>query len=112
VPLAWCGVVCRFLGLGVGVCALGQVAWFENDGATPPGWTIHVITVPVPADGSRSVAIGDVDMDGFPDICGTVHHLVCLVGGRHRETQRLPCMPWAWGPSHPPLSPPTPVSLV
>lgn len=53
-------------------CESGQVAWFENDGASPPGWTVHVLTVLTPADGSRSVAIGDLNGDAYLDVVGTV----------------------------------------
>ncbi|MCP3904114.1 MAG: VCBS repeat-containing protein [Planctomycetes bacterium] len=43
-----------------------KVAWYENDGAAPPGFTEHVISLT--ADGAWSVYAADVDDDGDPDV--------------------------------------------
>jgi hypothetical protein len=42
------------------------VAWYENNGASPPSFTEHVITTA--ADGARSVHAADVDGDGDIDL--------------------------------------------
>jgi hypothetical protein len=42
------------------------VAWHENDGATPPGWTIH--TIASDRDGAISVCAADLDADGDMDV--------------------------------------------
>ncbi len=42
------------------------VAWYENDGASPPVFTAHVITTA--ADGATSVHAVDVDGDGDMDV--------------------------------------------
>jgi hypothetical protein len=42
-----------------------KVAWYENNGATPPGWTAH--TISTAADFARSVFAADVDDDGDVD---------------------------------------------
>ena len=42
------------------------VVWYDNDGATPPGWTRRVIDVN--AAGPITVAVGDVDRDGDLDV--------------------------------------------
>src|SRR5690349_7213221 len=42
------------------------VAWYENDGGSPPGFTKHVIDVA--AQGPQSVAVADVDRDGDLDV--------------------------------------------
>ena len=43
------------------------IAWYENDGASPPSWTTHTVTTS--ADGARSVFAIDVDNDGDVDLC-------------------------------------------
>ena len=45
-----------------------EIAWFENDGLSPPGWTRH--TVSDSFDGVRSVKAADVDGDGLLDVVG------------------------------------------
>ena len=42
-----------------------QVAWYENDGASPPGWTQHTVGTP---SGAWSVFAADVDRDGDLDV--------------------------------------------
>ena len=42
------------------------IAWYENDGVSPPAWTEHVITTS--AIQPRSVYAADVDADGDADI--------------------------------------------
>ena len=42
------------------------VAWYENDGATPPSFTEHIITAS--ADGARSVFAIDLDGDTNIDV--------------------------------------------
>ncbi len=57
-----------------------KIAWHENDGAVVPGWTEHVLTVDPDApttgaeglaDGARTVAVRDLNLDGRPDIIGS-----------------------------------------
>jgi hypothetical protein len=43
----------------------GTIAWYENDGASPPAWTQRTITTTAP--GARSVFAADVDGDGDLD---------------------------------------------
>ena len=43
-----------------------RVAWYENNGATPPSWTPHVISTA--ADGVNSVYAEDLDGDGDWDV--------------------------------------------
>ncbi len=43
-----------------------QVLWFENDGGSPPGFTLHVISTSV--DRASSVYASDVDGDGDTDV--------------------------------------------
>ncbi len=47
------------------------VAWYENDGASPPAFTEHVITAL--ADGALSVRAADVDGDGDMDMLSASH---------------------------------------
>ena len=43
-----------------------KIAWYENDGGTPPGFTEHVVST---ADrGARSVFAADIDSDGDTDL--------------------------------------------
>ena len=42
------------------------VAWYENDGGSPPFWTRHAISTT--ADGARSVFAADLDEDGDIDV--------------------------------------------
>jgi hypothetical protein len=44
----------------------GEVAWYENDGSSPPSFTEHVI--PTDASGTRAVFATDVDDDGDMDV--------------------------------------------
>jgi hypothetical protein len=46
--------------------AAAKVAWYENDGSTPPVWTERVISTTIGA--VRSVVAADVDGDGNRDI--------------------------------------------
>lgn len=46
--------------------AENEVAWHQNNGASPPGFTPHVISTNV--SGGRWVAAGDLDGDGDPDV--------------------------------------------
>ena len=48
--------------------AVDQFAWYENDGATPPGWTLHVIDSTTNADGAWDIEAADVDGDGDMDV--------------------------------------------
>jgi len=43
-----------------------EIAWYENDGGSPPAFVGHVITTF--ADGARSVYAADVDGDGDVDV--------------------------------------------
>jgi len=43
-----------------------EIAWYENDGGTPPSFTTRVITTS--ADGARSVFAADLDGDGRMDV--------------------------------------------
>ena len=45
-----------------------EIAWFENDGMDPPGWTRHTISDSF--DGVRSVKAADMDGDGLLDVVG------------------------------------------
>ncbi len=45
-----------------------EIAWFENDGMDPPGWTRHTISDSF--DGARSVKAADIDGDGLLDVIG------------------------------------------
>jgi hypothetical protein len=42
------------------------IAWYENDGGSPPSWTKR--SVSTSADGARSVFAADVDRDGDMDV--------------------------------------------
>jgi VCBS repeat protein len=42
------------------------IAWYENDGASPPSFTKHAISTN--ADGARSVFAADIDRDGDMDV--------------------------------------------
>jgi len=46
---------------------INTVAWYENNGATPPGWTKHFVDNGT-ALGATTVAAGDVDGDGDADV--------------------------------------------
>ena len=46
--------------------ASSQFAWYENDGLTPPGWTLHVIDSG--ATGAWDIEAADVDGDGDTDV--------------------------------------------
>ncbi len=53
----------------LGAAALtDEIAWFENDGLNPPGWTQHNISDSF--DGARSVKAADIDGDGLLDVVG------------------------------------------
>ena len=43
-----------------------KIAWYENDGASPPLFTEHVVSLL--ADGAQSVFATDVDLDGDIDV--------------------------------------------
>ena len=47
----------------------GDVAWYESDGATPPGWTSH--TIDGGFSGAVFVVAGDLDGDGDTDVLGS-----------------------------------------
>ena len=47
------------------------IAWYENDGASPPSWTKHTVTTS--ADGANSVFAIDVDNDGDIDLLSASH---------------------------------------
>jgi hypothetical protein len=51
-----------------------KIAWYENNGSSPPGWTSHNITIS--ADGSESVFASDIDNDGDIDVLGSSTNLV------------------------------------
>jgi hypothetical protein len=48
--------------------ALNEIAWFENDGLNPIGWTKH--TIGAGFGGARSVKAVDIDGDGLKDAVG------------------------------------------
>ena len=53
----------------LGAAALtDEMAWFENDGLNPIGWTKHIIADDF--DGARSVKAVDIDGDGLKDVVG------------------------------------------
>jgi Big-like domain-containing protein/VCBS repeat protein/FG-GAP repeat protein len=43
-----------------------RIAWHENNGASPPGWTMR--TIATDADGPEMVAVADVNGDGRMDV--------------------------------------------
>ncbi|MBW2462383.1 MAG: VCBS repeat-containing protein, partial [Deltaproteobacteria bacterium] len=46
-----------------------QFAWYENDGMTPPGWTLRVIdSGATNADGATNIEAVDLDGDGDTDV--------------------------------------------
>ena len=45
-----------------------KIAWYENDGASPPGWTEHPITTSL--DSAHDVRAADLDDDGDLDVSG------------------------------------------
>ncbi|MGH9868011.1 MAG: FG-GAP-like repeat-containing protein [Candidatus Polarisedimenticolia bacterium] len=47
-----------------------MLVWFQNDGASPPGWTRRVISGTAPY--KRGVATGDLDEDGDIDVLATL----------------------------------------
>jgi hypothetical protein len=49
----------------VGEYLISSITWYENDGASPPGWTKRIVGH---ADGAINVAVGDVDGDGDGDV--------------------------------------------
>jgi hypothetical protein len=49
----------------VGEYQISSITWYENDGASPPGWTKRIVGH---ADGAINVAVGDVDDDGDGDV--------------------------------------------
>ena len=49
-----------------------KIAWYENDGGSPPAFTGHVITTT--ADGAHSVYAADVDGDGDMDVLSASHN--------------------------------------
>ena len=44
----------------------GDLAWYENDGLNPPGWTKNTIDQNLP--GAWPLACGDINLDGYIDI--------------------------------------------
>jgi len=48
-----------------GEYGISSIAWYENDGASPPGWTKHIVGF---ANGAIHVAVGDADRDGDVDV--------------------------------------------
>jgi hypothetical protein len=46
-------------------CASGRTLWFENDGTTPPGFTMHVID---PDFEGTEIQLADFDQDGDLDV--------------------------------------------
>lgn len=46
-----------------------NVAWLENDGGSPPGWTFHLVDDNY--DEGRSLALADIDGDGDADLLGS-----------------------------------------
>jgi hypothetical protein len=48
--------------------AIDEMAWFENDGLVPIGWTHH--TIDNNFDGARSIRAADIDGDGLIDVVG------------------------------------------
>jgi hypothetical protein len=91
------------------------VAWFENDGATPPGFTMWIVTIL--ADGAKSVFAVDLDGDGDPDVLSASlfdntiawHEMsapmfgtCCLSDGTCLDDVCLPdcgsMLAWAWTP--------------
>lgn len=48
-----------------GEYGISAIAWYESDGAAPPGWTKHIVGF---ANGAINVAVGDIDRDGDRDI--------------------------------------------
>ncbi|MFC1572691.1 FG-GAP repeat domain-containing protein [Candidatus Eisenbacteria bacterium] len=62
-----------------------QITWWENDGATTPGWTEHTLNGAY--DGSISVYAADLDGDGDPDVVGGADYLDDVTWWEN-ETQR------------------------
>jgi hypothetical protein len=50
-----------------------KIAWYENNGASPPAFTSHVITAS--ADGSYTVHAADINGDGAPDVLSAAHDI-------------------------------------
>ncbi|KPK63613.1 hypothetical protein AMJ83_06205 [candidate division WOR_3 bacterium SM23_42] len=48
--------------------AIDEIAWFENDGLVPIGWTRH--TIDDNFDGARSIRAADFDGDSLIDVVG------------------------------------------
>ena len=48
----------------------GRIAWFERDDQSPPNFTEHVVSAAAPA--AWTVAVEDLDSDGFPDIAAAL----------------------------------------
>ena len=45
-----------------------QFAWYENDGSSPPAWTLRVIDSSVNADAAQNIHPVDFDGDGDTDV--------------------------------------------
>lgn len=44
------------------------IAWWENNGENPDTWTKHIVTEQI--NGTQSIAVSDINNDGFQDIVG------------------------------------------
>src|SRR6185295_18269557 len=66
-----------------------KVAWYENNGASPPAWTAHAIITT--ADGASSVFAADVDGDGDMDALWT-----SIVDDRVAWSENNGASPPAW----------------
>ena len=79
---------------------IGNLAWLENDGASPPGWTVRPIGDPGNASSHVAAAADDLDGDGDldvasfdpPTLCGSG----CVVPGSVKWFENDGASPPGW----------------
>ena len=91
-----------------------QFAWYENDGSTPPVWTLHVIdSGTTNADGAQDIEAVDLDGDGDTDVVTAAPQLRSVRLVRDGAPRRPPVAPrlhhaQAWSPRRSSPSPTSP----